>query len=74
MLNDNMLRFCYMVFVIRAVRCDIFEILVGNLGIKDVERSMSCVKHERLRSIVLQPGLTSWYPSGSDMLLYSLLL
>jgi hypothetical protein len=49
-LNDDLVGFLYTVSVIRAVHYDIFEIPVGNLGIKDVlEGSMSCIKHECLR-------------------------
>jgi hypothetical protein len=48
-LNDDLVGFRYMVSVICAVHCDIFEIPVGNLGVKDVEGSTSCVKHECLR-------------------------
>ena len=48
MLNNNLIGFRYTIFVIRAVCFDIFEILVGNLGIKDIECSMPCMKHKRL--------------------------
>jgi len=49
MLNDDFIGFRYTVSVIHAVCCDIFQILVENLGVKDIESSMSCMKHERLR-------------------------
>lgn len=69
MLNNNLIGLRYTIFVIRAVCSDIFEIPIRNLGVKDVERSMPCVKHKRLILSSVVVGSTSWYSSGSDILL-----